>query len=81
MIRLNRDDLNEIDEIIIEGDFFNCELENKPNSKKMILIPNINGNIIDKNFNILEERIANIEATINLRILGNLEVLNNKINK
>lgn len=75
MKQVNVDNIKQL--FIIDDNALDIKVEDD----KMYLYFNINPNIIDNNFNEIEKRISDLESIINLRILGNLNNLNNKLNK
>ena len=66
--------------IVIENDN-TIDLIVSEDGKTLNVMSNIKPEIIDANFNELDERLSNIEATIKMRILGQLNNLTSKVDK
>lgn len=72
--------LQNVETIVIENDN-TIDLIVSEDGKTLNVMSNIKPEIIDANFNELDERLSNIEATIKMRILGQLNNLTSKVDK
>lgn len=77
---INEVDLSKVKNIIIEDDnvvnfFINEETET------LTIMSNVKPEIIDANFNELDKRLSDLESTVRLRILGQLNNLIGKVDK
>lgn len=77
---INEVDLSKVKNIIIEDDnvvnfFINEETET------LTIMSNVKPEIIDANFNELDKRLSDLEATVKMRILGQLNNLIGKVDK
>lgn len=77
---INEVDLSKVKNIIIEDDnvvnfFINEETET------LTIMSNVKPEIIDANFNELDKRLSDLEATVKMRILGQLNNLMGKVDK
>lgn len=68
--------LENIEELTFDENLFDIQLE----GKSLIINSKINGEIIDSNFNELDNRITNIESQLRLRINGQLQKLAAELN-
>lgn len=69
-----------IENIIIENDnVINIVLSE--DGKTLSIITNIKPEIIDANFNELDKRLSDLEATIKMRVLGQISNLTSKVDK
>lgn len=69
--RINNLDLSKIEEIIIEDDNV-MNITFSEDGKQMILFSNIKPEIIDENFNELDDRVTELESIIKLRLTGQI---------
>lgn len=77
---LNNVDLKNVDKIIIEDDNIVNFIFSDDN-KTLNIFSNIKPHIIDANFKELDKRLSDVESTIKMRILGQLNNVLNKIEK
>ena len=74
---LNDVDLSKVKNIVIEDDNVVNFFINEEN-ETLSIMSNIKPEIIDNNFNELDKRLSDLEATIKMRILGQLNKLMNE---
>ena len=77
---INNIDLSKVKNIIIEDDNVVNFFINEEN-ETLTIMSNIKPEIIDNNFNELDKRLSDLEATVKMRILGQLNNLIGKIDK
>lgn len=77
---LNDVDLSKVKNIVIEDDNVVNFFINEEN-ETLTIMSNIKPEIIDNNFNELDKRLSDLEATVKMRILGQLNNLIGKIDK
>lgn len=77
---LNNVDLSKVKNIVIEDDNVVNFFINEEN-ETLSIMSNIKPEIIDNNFNELDKRLSDLEATVKMRILGQLNNLIGKIDK
>lgn len=77
---LNDVDLSKVKNIVIEDDNVVNFFLNEEN-ETLTIMSNIKPEIIDNNFNELDKRLSDLEATVKMRILGQLNNLIGKIDK
>lgn len=74
---INDIDLSKVKNIIIEDDNVVNFFINEEN-ETLTIMSNIKPDIIDDNFNELDKRLSDLEATVKMRILGQLNKLMNE---
>jgi len=74
---INDIDLSKVKNIIIEDDNVVNFFINEEN-ETLTIMSNIKPDIIDANFNELDKRLSDLEATVKMRILGQLNKLMNE---
>ena len=74
---INDIDLSKVKNIIIEDDNVVNFFINEEN-ETLTIMSNIKPEIIDNNFNELDKRLSDLEATVKMRILGQLNKLMNE---
>lgn len=74
---LNDVDLSKVKNIVIEDDNVVNFFINEEN-ETLTIMSNIKPEIIDNNFNELDKRLSDLEATVKMRILGQLNKLMNE---
>lgn len=74
---LNDVDLSKVKNIVIEDDNVVNFFINEEN-ETLSIMSNIKPEIIDNNFNELDKRLSDLEATVKMRILGQLNKLMNE---
>lgn len=77
---INEVDLSKIKNIIIEDDNVINFFINEEN-ETLTIMSNIKPEVIDANFNELDKRLGDLESTVRLRILGQLNNLVSKVEK
>lgn len=77
---INDIDLSKVKNIIIEDDNVVNFFINEEN-ETLTIMSNVKPEIIDANFNELDKRLSDLEATVKMRILGQLNNLIGKIDK
>lgn len=77
---INEVDLSKIKNIIIEDDNVVNFFINEEN-ETLTIMSNIKPEVIDANFNELDKRLGDLESTVRLRILGQLNNLVSKVEK
>lgn len=73
-------DLSKIKNIIIENDNV-INLIVSEDGETLSILSNVKPEIIDANFEELDKRLSEIEATIKMRVLGQINNLTSKIEK
>nr|MBP3680792.1 hypothetical protein [Clostridia bacterium] len=77
---INDIDLSKVKNIIIEDDNVVNFFINEEN-ETLTIMSNVKPEIIDANFNELDKKLSDLEATVKMRILGQLNNLIGKIDK
>lgn len=77
---LNDIDLSKVKNIVIE-DTNVTDLYLSENGDTLSIMTNVKPEIIDANFNELDKRLSDLESTVRLRILGQLNNVISKVDK
>lgn len=77
---LNDIDLSKVKNIVIE-DTNVTDLYLSENGDTLSIMTNVKPEIIDANFNELDKRLSDLESTVRLRILGQLNNVISKVEK
>lgn len=78
-MELNDVQLSRINKIIVNNeDVINVNISN--NGETLLISSNINPKVIDSNFDELDKRLSDLESTVKLRILGQLNKISNEQN-
>lgn len=77
---INDIDLSKVKNIVIENSNV-IDLYVNEDGDTLSIMTNIKPEIIDNNFNELDKRLSDLEATVKMRILGQLNNLIGKIDK
>lgn len=72
--------LQDVETIVIENDNVSNFIVSK-DGKTLSIMSNIKPEIIDANFNELDKRLSDLEATMKMRVLGQINNLTSKIEK
>ena len=72
--------LQDVETIIIENDNV-TNIFVSEDGKTLSIMTNVKPEIIDANFNELDKRLSDLEATIKMRVLGQINNLTSKIDK
>ena len=72
--------LQDVETIVIENDNVSNFIVSE-DGKTLSIMSNIKPEIIDANFNELDKRLSDLEATMKMRVLGQISNLTSKIEK
>lgn len=72
--------LQDVETIVIENDNVSNFIVSE-DGKTLSIMSNIKLEIIDANFNELDKRLSDLEATMKMRVLGQISNLTSKIEK
>lgn len=72
--------LQDVETIVIENDNVSNFILSE-DGKTLSIMSNIKPEIIDANFNELDKRLSDLEATMKMRVLGQINNLTSKIEK